>query len=251
MNKKTTVDLVVARYDEDVSWLHGVVAGLLEEEDPGLFLRISLYNKGDASVHETFHSDRVTFRQERLPNVGRESHTYLQHVLRERGLAAPSDADAVGCGRSVTVFMQGRMDDHVPAGHDTASFVACLVRQASRPDGSGESDNHACHDRFGSFNAVPRLRVAMYPGVGDSGRDLGTWFGQLIGPWRWADESEGPTWWQNGVFAIRTCRLLSRDAPDNYYEALRSEVDWHVNPEAGHYLERSWCHVFPKLRDGN
>lgn len=158
----------------------------------------------------------------------------------------------------VTVFLQGRMDDHVPSHHASiGSFVQSMVEEAAGDGGEGESRNHACHTAYGAFNAVPGLKVAtMYPGVGDSGRDFAGWFSTLVlgvtagpwpWPWPWRSPSDGPAWWQHGVFAIRTSRLLSDERSDASYRELRDQVDWHVNPEAGHFFERSWRYVFPPL----
>lgn len=239
------VDLVVSRFDEDVSWLHDVVDTLASHN---CTVTVYLYDKGatglDSSTHTLLNSHPgVTVKLARLCNFGRESHTYLEHVLHMR--MEKNNADA-GC---VTVFLQGRMQDHVPPSHSSlSSFVSCMVREAAQSL-LGESSNHACHTQYGAFNANPGLKVAMYPGVGDSGLNLGQWVCTFIGPWIWSSVENGPTWWQHGVFAIRTCRLLaSRGRVDDaYYHALRAQVDWHVNPEAGHFFERSWYLVFPCL----
>lgn len=246
-----SVHLVIARFDEDVAWLQQVVISL------GRPVVVFVYDKGcsDLSQGITVALEAlpsVTVVQARLPNVGRESHTYLEHVVRGRHRMSTRASDrSHASDRSVTVFLQGRMDDHVPAHHvDIASFVTCMVAEAA---GSvlGESSNHACHTQYGSFNALHGMRVAMYPGVGDVGLSLGDWFSSFLTPWRWTGNgpSEGPSWWQHGVFAIRTCRLMSSygAVDDAFYRRLRSQVDWHVNPESGHYLERSWCYVFPPL----
>lgn len=241
----STIDLVIARFGEDVSWIREVVRVL------AVPVRIFVYDKGpDLSERERTalsDDDALTVMVVRLPNVGRESHTYLEHVIRMRERNGDGDGDG---STEVTVFMQGRMEDHVPAGHpDIPSFVLSMVREASDEHGRGESLNHQCHTAYGAYNAMPGLRVAGAC-VGDSGRDLRDWFTQVLGTaWEWAGCAAGPTWWQHGVFAVRSSRLLRThgSVDDGYYRALRAEVDWHVNPEAGHFFERSWCFVFPPL----
>jgi hypothetical protein len=52
-----TIDVVVARYNEDTTWMSAL-----------FHPRIFVYNKGDGP-------------EPRLPNVGREAHTYLHHIL--------------------------------------------------------------------------------------------------------------------------------------------------------------------------
>lgn len=237
------IDLVVARFDEDAAWLLEVVANA-----PGP-VRVFVYDKGTTDLGEPLtsalrrHPGVSCVAVTRLPNVGRESHTYLEHVIRMRKTRMMKTRD-VGEADGVTVFMQGRMDDHVPDRFDgIAAFVASMVEEAWT-GAAGESANHACHTQHGAFNAVPGLRVSMFPGVGDSGRDLAGWFSVVFPACAWP--SGGPSWWQHGVFAIRTCRMMSEARSDAYYRTLRAQVDWHVNPEAGHFFERCWRHVFPR-----
>lgn len=234
------VDLVIARYDEDVSWIRDVLTRFAHTR-----VHVFVYDKGVSDLDASALPD-ASLTVVRLPNVGRESHTYLEHVIRMRDAGTCTSAEAV------TVFLQGRMDDHVPLPClDIHSFVMSMVSEASEEGGLGESRNRQCHTQYGTFNAHPDMRVAMYPDVGDSGMDLRHWFMTVLGagPWRWDRVQDGPGWWQHGVFAIRTSRLLSSDSrvDDDYYSALRAQVDWHINPEAGHYFERSWCFVFPPL----
>lgn len=242
------VQLVVSRFEEDVSWLQDVVAALVSHM---FVVTVYVYDKGATDLDDRTRSiledlPRVAVHQARLPNVGRESHTYLEHVVRMR-IKKNKDRQESSC---VTVFLQGRMDDHLPRSHASLSlFVVSMVQDAAQSL-LGESSNHACHTQYGPFNAVPGLKVSMYPGVGDSGLDLGAWFSAHIRPWQWDSVAgTGPTWWQHGVFAIRTCRTLTScgRVDDAYYRALRAQVDWHVNPEAGHFFERSWYFVFPPL----
>ena len=56
------IDLVVARYNEDVNWLKKVPKNI----------NIILYNKG---------KDDIQFKFIKLDNIGRESHTYLYHII--------------------------------------------------------------------------------------------------------------------------------------------------------------------------
>lgn len=228
---------------------------------------VHMYEKGrttDITPPTIVDSPRSTFVSVRLPNVGRESHTYLEHVIRTRAHAQISDGPPGSrADTSITVFLQGGMRDHVPMPHTTVSYVQALVDEASCSD-AGESRNHACHSHFGAFNAWPGMRAAMFARVGDSGQTFREWFEGHISPWIWTDVSQGPSWWQNGVFAVRTCRFWSVDEEEEaqqedgggdpvarvyneFFEMLRGQVAWHVNPEQGHFFERSWHHVFPPL----
>jgi len=79
------IELVVARFAEDLAWLRKV---------PENFV-IRVYNKGQPSAGS-----------EPLPNVGAEAHTYLQHIVAHYAELA-----------DVTVFCQGRPFNHVPDFH--------------------------------------------------------------------------------------------------------------------------------------
>jgi hypothetical protein len=74
-------EIVVAKYQEDTSWVEN------------LPYKVTVYDK----------SGGVTGNAVKLPNVGREAHTYAEHVARRYDDLA-----------DVTVFTQGRPHDHVP-----------------------------------------------------------------------------------------------------------------------------------------
>ena len=54
-------ELILARYNEDVSWIDKVDVE-----------KITIYNKGE---------DNLKYKYIKLPNIGRESHTYLYHII--------------------------------------------------------------------------------------------------------------------------------------------------------------------------
>ncbi len=79
LSRPAELQLVVAHYREDLSWL----------EDFSV-LPVTVYSKGGTGPNE-------------LPNVGREAHTYLHHIIENYDSLA-----------DVTVFLQGDPRDHVP-----------------------------------------------------------------------------------------------------------------------------------------
>lgn len=85
MTRRASVEVVVARYREDVSWTEG------------LGLPCVVYDKSGAPGPLA------------LPNVGRETHTYLTHIVRRyRDLA------------DYTAFLQGGPFGHMGEGADAA-----------------------------------------------------------------------------------------------------------------------------------
>lgn len=85
MSSNHLVEFVIARFNESIEWTGGL---------PG---KVVVYNKGEPlpSACET------------LPNIGRESHTYLTHIIRRY-------REVTG----IVVFCQGSSFDHAPGLRD-------------------------------------------------------------------------------------------------------------------------------------
>lgn len=77
------VELVIARYNEDISWLSKVKN-----------MKITIYNKGEDNINKS---------SIKLPNIGRESHTYLTHII-----------DNYDNLSDITIFSQGDPFFHSP-----------------------------------------------------------------------------------------------------------------------------------------
>jgi hypothetical protein len=78
------IELVIARYNEDLSWLKKIPKSI----------KITVYNKGN---------DNIDFPFIKLPNIGRESHTYLYHIINNYDKLADK-----------TIFTQGDSIFHSP-----------------------------------------------------------------------------------------------------------------------------------------
>lgn len=87
------VEVVVARYREDVSWT------------AALGLPVTIYDKSGQPGPLA------------LPNIGREAHTYLTHILRRYDSLA-----------AYTVFVQGAPFEHMEPGATPASFAARIAQ---------------------------------------------------------------------------------------------------------------------------
>jgi hypothetical protein len=87
------LQLVVARYREDLSWVGNIAAGI----------EAVIYDKGPAPLRGAVP----------LENVGREAHTYLHHICERYDDLA-----------DVTVFCQGKPFDHAFDFHHTLRDLA-------------------------------------------------------------------------------------------------------------------------------
>jgi hypothetical protein len=77
-------EIVIARYKEDLSWLKKIPKSI----------KITVYNKG---------LDDINYPSIKLPNIGRESHTYLYHIITNYNNLADQ-----------TIFCQGDSIFHSP-----------------------------------------------------------------------------------------------------------------------------------------
>lgn len=196
VTEMATVEFVVAKYEEDVSW----VAALAPH-------RVTVYDKGG----------RGEEGGGRLPNVGREAHTFAHHVVERYDTLA-----------DVTVFLQGRPFDHMDrvGGVNDVATEADL-RAAVASGRAFERTQPFCNSR--RYFERTRLCNRTYALLFD-GEDPGDMY-----------FSDGAQW-----VALRgdiTCR------PRAFYERLRAELsvprsgnmDGVVNPWT---VECMWQFIF-------
>jgi hypothetical protein len=194
--------IVIARYQEDVSWAEGRAA--------------VIYNKGLALQTRT--------EQRFLPNIGREAHTYLHHIIASWDNLAET-----------TFFTQGGLD-HLPRGVRLEQFfdpvadmvVPRLVRcREWGPDG-----------RIGHFGI---WKEKMDRGQMSAGRlSMVAWFHTYL---ELDLDALGSVLYAPGaIISVKKQCILRR--PLEFYKALVETVAYHNDPEEAHYLERAWLYVF-------
>ena len=81
------INIVISRYNEDLTWLHPFVSDF----------KITVYNKGLELTNPRFN------KIIKLPNIGRESHTILYHIV--------NNYDSLD---KYLIFLQGKIDDLYP-----------------------------------------------------------------------------------------------------------------------------------------
>ncbi|MFZ0615227.1 MAG: DUF3431 domain-containing protein [Chthoniobacterales bacterium] len=90
------VELVIARYEEDLRWVRRVPTSV----------KVTVYNKGVSRPLTAELENRSAISVIPLPNKGREAHSYLTHLVERYASLTPR-----------TVFCQGRPFDHAPDFH--------------------------------------------------------------------------------------------------------------------------------------
>jgi len=223
--------LVIARYKEDVSlWLDKIIRSF--------FHRVILYDKGGCTPpqgktleqwNEWLHDNNIIVTV--LPNIGRESHTYLAHVIDEHTNGTRQD----GC----TFFCQGDIRDHV---HVDMQLFFRVVMTSALQQGFSECCTVNCHD-----GPIESFRLLEWPKGTPNlpnrhNLNYQQWFERFMRiPFPKRDEFR---WVIGAVFAIRNTNMYLR--PLSFYEELMQEIAHgkHTAPEVGHFFERSWRYVF-------
>ena len=202
------LELVVARYEEDLHWLRRV---------PSSF-RISVYNKGSTRALPDKLIGRKGVEVTSLPNIGREAHTYLTHLI------ARHDDPA-----NITVFCQGRPFDHAPDLHDRLLALA-EARENPKPFlWYGFLDD--TDDRHGL-----RLFVPWSKNPARSGLATGRLYESLF-----SAPSPSQFHFRGGAqFAVSREGVRSR--PREFYE--RALENCLADPRAPQSLERLWDRFF-------
>lgn len=171
-------------------------------------LKVTVYDKGDPSTEYV-----------PLPNVGREAHTYLNHILEHYDELA-----------EVTLFCQGRPFDHVPDFQKVVQqmmqgnprvqdfFWMGFVMDVDFPDGSLFRDWSKNED--------------------GRGLDLARFYTDLFGE-RLQPPATFP-FFLGAHFAVTREVVLSR--PRGFYEHALTVSE--AFPDAAHCFERCWDKVF-------
>jgi hypothetical protein len=193
--------IVVARYNENINYL-------------SLFKDIMIvYNKGDSSIPSIFNSIN-------LPNVGRESHTYLYHIIQNYDTLA-----------NRTLFIQGRINDHkllpIIEYFIPNEFVGKLTK------------NNIQYIKLPIKHEGKYLKELMRGNMKRSKYTPYEWINK-IGIDISGIKDFSMVWGAN--FCVS--KELIHRKPKEFYEDIIKYVHYDVNPEEGHFFERAWYLIF-------
>lgn len=190
-------EIVVAKYNEDISWLNEY--------------------KKNCVIYDKSKGD--------LPNIGRESHTYLTYII-----------DNYENLPDVVFFTQGNKSDHY---EQTIDYFLNI-------DKYSKNYNYLSSDYyFYSENTQEYSKDHLYgyrnmqPSPSDN---LGfrKWFNTYID--KEYDINSYVTLWWGAIFSVKREQILSRSK--DFYKTLLNYIPKTNNPEVGHYFERSWFYIF-------
>jgi hypothetical protein len=220
MTSGKKIELVIARYNEDLNWL---------KNDPFNKYSAIVYNKG---VNDDFYktdSNKVI----KLENVGRCDHTYLYHIIQNYDNLA-----------DVTIFLPGSADMSYKIERAKRQVLEVEKHKNTVFIGSRHNDVKTHHYNFQldewkasdsrnySVNSENKLLLADI-------RPFGKWYESHF------KDIVVHYVVLSGIFAVS--REHIRQHPKSYYEKFIKELSTSSNPEVGHYFERSWNAIFYPL----
>jgi hypothetical protein len=216
---KYNVEIVISRYNEDLSWL---------DEYPFNEFEYIVYNKGD---NDNFLKTNVK-KIINLENIGKCDHTYLYHIIQNYENLS-----------NILVFLPGSLNMEYKKDKSVKMLNYIINCNFKKAFFLGEYHKNI-KDTFKNFtldewktsyeqnlikNSECSLQLCKI-------RPYGLWykyfFGNTIAHWY--------TYW--GIFSIDKRDIIQH--PLFRYQVLIETVNKHSNPEAGHYIERSWAAIF-------
>jgi hypothetical protein len=209
-NTTSKFDIVVAHYRENLNWIDSL------EHD--LIGKIYVYTKSELPIN--LKNPKVIHKY--IPNLGRESNTYLYHCLEHFDQIKNNPQD-------FTFFVQGN-----PHGLDDAKI----------PDWIEEiiisNLKHTYNYRISSpYDFLNKGRCHQWAGnTTPSLYNVKEWCDKFVK--KDAVFENIPIFW-NACFAVSNSLISISDK--NRYQAILDELNT-INPECGHYCERLWYYIY-------
>jgi len=203
----SNLHIVIARYNESLDWLNTCLT-------PHQRRAVWIYNKGPDSVS----IDGVPDSQiQNLPNVGREAHTYLTHIIQQWDKLPKH-----------VYFLQADPFPHIEIQDTFDSVQTWFERWTDQIINRGFSQNVNWDVHANDFHE-PFTEQTPWT------------FGE------WLEKNTGKKFGYPLMWFIGACFGCSRNQikyrTREYYEGLRDQL-MTIKPEVAYYLERAWFYVF-------
>ena len=204
--------IIVSRFNEDISWLNNYKE-----------FKIIIYNKGNKLKKDNFK------KIIKLKNVGRESQTWLKHIVENYYNL-----------NDINIFLQGRIDD-----------LGCMAFKNPK-------DYLKDINQFG-FSVSRYALLGPFHWSHNIGIDKDKRYKKQ---WENKEISRSIVGFRNfaksifpkipilvstsygGCFAVKKSNIQKHSL--NFYKDLLEILSSHKNPIEGHYMERLWCYMFTK-----
>jgi hypothetical protein len=242
---KSKIEIVVARYDEDISWTKPFES------------ITTIYNKGKDNITNSVN----------ILNVGRESHTYLYHIVNNYDSLA-----------DITVFFQGGGPSFGYKGAKNGGHMFSNIdfKDYIYPDNefhyiitsriTNNLSKLSIRNGYDQYVDIPKP-VSPFP----KNNKIDYWlkwsdfsnFGNYVNKIRieqngsdnllqfWSKYISTSTsihpilyYAQGAQFSISR-RMIQQNSKE-YYKSLLDELSYHINPYQGYYMEWLWLYIFTR-----
>ena len=202
--------LIIARYNEDLEWLK-------QYSD----FKITVYNKGDKLKDEPIY-DVIN-----LENKGRESHTWLYHIVKNYNNL-----------NEINIFLQGKIDDlNCMAYKNPNDYLMRIDKygfEVSRYgllgpfhwDWNVKVDKDIRYKNQWENNEISRSSIGFRNFSRNLFPDIPLFIATSYG----------------GCFAVKKEIIQQHNLV--FYKELLDILSQNKNPIEGHYMERLWCYIF-------
>ena len=252
------IEIVVARYNEDLKWLNKYASTNN--------IYITIYNKGinDITFKETNNIKIIS-----LHNVGRESHTYLYHIINNWDTLAQRTIFFQGGGPSFGyrganngghMFSNYNFEDYIISKNELEIIITARVlsnltmmsirngydrqRKMLRPINIIPNSNYDKHDRWLKWNDFKSFKkfIENKRKNQNATHDLKSFWKKYI-----SNKSPLPSvlmYAQGAQFSITNTLIHSNSK--NYYEELIQELEHDKDCYQGYFMEWLWLYVFSR-----
>jgi hypothetical protein len=220
-----TYKIVVARYNENIDWL------LPKEKN------IIVYNKGPIPNKNIYKMPYKHFLKS-VPNLGRESHTYLHYVI-ENYYNLPD----------IVLFTQGDTSDHKIK--NDVNIIDTMINEAkmygksipSKFKGKNKWLTPYWNQSVTSGGCIPINPDNHWKSMKYENNQFivfHDWFVKYIQP-EFPNENDYAVY-TNGLFAVKKEIILKNSI--DFYKKLIKRLVHSSDPVEGHFFERSWYYIF-------
>ena len=202
--------LIIARYNEDLEWLK-------QYSD----FKITVYNKGNKLKDEPIY-DVIN-----LENKGRESHTWLYHIVKNYNNL-----------NKINIFLQGKIND-----------LNCMAYKNPNDYLKKINKYGFAASRYGLLGP---LHWEWNVNIDKDMRYKNQWENNEISRSRVGFRNFSKKLFPNMPLLVATsysgCFAVKKEIIQQhnlvFYQKLLDILSYHKNPIEGHYMERLWCYIF-------
>jgi len=211
------VEIVVANYEENIDWVTKIPRNI--------YNKLTIYNKGRAKNYNSVINLGAVINA--LPNIGREGHTYLYHIIKNYDNL--SNVTVFLPGSSVTFYQKkAQLDIIIQSLQEKKDSIIVGLTDPDYIKNQLENFMIDEYEITSNENKKQNPGSVLEPA---QVRPFGNWMKS-----RFPGE-EMKCMGYRGLAAASREDIQKR--PREFYEQLIGELQ-SQNPEAGHYIERAW-----------